>query len=79
MFQYLTRFSSTIRKMQRRKIKMKSDVRVKNPKKRPVCSNVSSNTVAVKPSPSRFRRKKQFEGDTTSFYNGNFHSMPRDT
>lgn len=58
---------------------MKSDVRVQDPKKRPVCSNVSSGTVVVKPGPSRFRRKKQFEGDTVSFYNGNFHSMPRDT
>lgn len=58
---------------------MKSDACKEDPKEPPICSDVSSNTVAVKPSPSRFRRKKQFEGDTTSFYNGNFHSMPRDT
>ena len=58
---------------------MKSDVRIQDPKKRPVCSKGSSSTVAVKPGPSRFRRKKQVDGNTVSYYNRNFRSMPKDT
>lgn len=58
---------------------MKSDVRVQDPQKRPISPKVGHDVVPVKPFPSRFRRKKQFEGDTTSLYNGNFRSMPEDT
>lgn len=56
---------------------IKSDVRVQDPQKRPICPKVSQCLPLISKTPSRFRRKKQFEGDTTSPYNGNFRSMPK--
>jgi len=58
---------------------MKSDVRVQDPQKRPICPKAGRSVDLIKLGPSRFRRKKQFEGDTVSPYNGNFRSMPKDT
>ena len=58
---------------------MKTDVRVRDPMQRPVCPRVVLDGVPAVRTPSRFRRKKQFGGDTASLYNANFKSMPKDT
>ncbi len=56
---------------------MKSDIWVRDPQKRPICPKVGKVST-VQPTPSRFKRKKQFDGDTVSPYNGNFKCMPKD-
>lgn len=38
----------------------------------------SKNETPLVHTPSRFRRKKQFHGDTASIYNNNFRDMPKD-
>lgn len=55
---------------------MKSDARVEDPKERPICSDVSSNTVAVKPSPSRFRKKSNLKGIRLPFTMETFTPCP---
>lgn len=58
---------------------MKTDVRARDPMRRPVCPMVVLGGAPAVRTPSRFRRKKQFGGDTASLYNGNFKAMPKDT
>lgn len=58
---------------------MISDIRVRDPKKRPICPKMHRGVAPIKQDPSRFRRKKQFQGNTTSIYNSNFRTMPKDT
>lgn len=56
---------------------MKSNLYVQDPQTRPLCPKVSEDTEEYEEGPSRFRRKKQFDGDTTTKYNENFQSMPK--
>ena len=60
---------------------MFSDIRVKDPAKRPIVTKRSASPICdyteVK-FPSRFSRKKMFKGYTVSIYNNNFTKMPKD-
>ena len=60
---------------------MKSDIKVKDPAKRSIVPKVTSNSSSSYLQfkfPSRFSRKKRFEGSTVSEYNNNFKKMPKD-
>ena len=58
-------------------ITMKSDSHIQDPQSRPLCPKVNESSVEIRKTPSRFRRKKQFDGPTASIYNKNFKSMPK--
>lgn len=57
---------------------MKSDIKVKDPAKRPIVPKVPSTDYPQFKFPSRFKRKKLFSGPTESIYNKNFKNMPSD-
>lgn len=45
--------------------------------KRPICPRASKSPLYLVKTPSRFRRRKHFEGSTISIYNENFRTMPK--
>lgn len=57
---------------------MISDIRVKDQSKKPIVRKISRSCNLIE-TPSRFRKKKQFVGPTTSVFNQNFTKMPKDS
>lgn len=60
---------------------MKTDIQVRDPAKEPIAPKVGLGTSAsycLPKYPSRFSRKKHFEGSPVSKYNENFTEMPED-
>lgn len=56
---------------------MKSNIKV--PEHKPIVPHIPEepDPVPFVETPSRFRKKKQFVGPTTSIYNNNFTKMPK--
>lgn len=55
---------------------MKSDGYVLDPQERPISPKARGDAEAPGKAPSRFRRKKRFDGATAMICNENFRSMP---